>query len=142
MAADQLVGGEAALQVLGDHVDVLEVALDQVAVVGSGGAGRAIDALDDLRGQADAVGRCEAERGPPLQRHRARRRRLRPDVRHRLHEEGPPGAEGRLRVPHRHLGHRLVPQQPLHGARRLGAREVEEGLETASRDAEGHQALV
>src|SRR5882724_2465854 len=81
VAADQLVVGEAALQMLGDHVDVLEVALDQVAVVGGGGAGRAVDAVDDLRGEPDAVGRGEAEGGAPLQRHRARRGRLPPDIR-------------------------------------------------------------
>src|SRR5258707_10428906 len=40
--ADHLVVGQAALQVLGDHVDVLEVALHQVALVHGGGAGRAV----------------------------------------------------------------------------------------------------
>src|SRR4029453_15605903 len=39
---DHLVVGQAALQVLGDHVDVLEMPLQQVALVDRGGAGRAV----------------------------------------------------------------------------------------------------
>src|SRR5689334_11702989 len=55
MPADQLVVSQPTLQMLGDHMDVLEVALDEVAVVGRRRAGGVVDGIDDLRGQADAV---------------------------------------------------------------------------------------
>src|SRR5207247_3997155 len=55
VAADQLVVGHAALQVLGDHVDVLEVALDEVALVRCRRAGGAVHGVDDLRRPPDAA---------------------------------------------------------------------------------------
>ena len=46
---------------LRDHVDVLEVALDQVVFVRGGGARGVVDAVDDLRGQTDPVRRRQPE---------------------------------------------------------------------------------
>src|SRR5215831_4474208 len=87
VAADELVVGGAALEMLGDHVDVLEVALDQVAVVGCGRAREAVDALDDLRGESDAVCGGEAEGRAALEGDLAGGG-LVPDVGDGFHEEG------------------------------------------------------
>src|SRR4029453_13235623 len=53
--ADQLVVGEAALQVLRDHVDVLEVPLQQVILIGGGRAREVVEAVDDLGCEPDPV---------------------------------------------------------------------------------------
>src|SRR5262245_16754376 len=55
--ADQLVVGEAALQVLADHVDVLEVALQEMILVDGRRAREVVDSVDDADGQANRVGR-------------------------------------------------------------------------------------
>src|SRR5690242_8348709 len=67
IAADKLVVRQAPLQVLRDHVDVLEVPLDQVAVVGRGCARGVVDGVDDLRGQPNAVRGRDPQRGAVLE---------------------------------------------------------------------------
>src|SRR5262245_44801126 len=46
VAPDQLVVGETRLDVLGDHVDVLEVTLEDVALVDRGRPGGVVDGVD------------------------------------------------------------------------------------------------
>src|SRR6266508_2391527 len=65
---DHLVVGQAALQVLRDHVNVLEVALHQVALVHRSGAGGAVDGVDDPGGQANGVGGGDPQIGTLVQR--------------------------------------------------------------------------
>src|ERR1700730_892633 len=50
---DQLVVGQPGLQVLADHVHVLEVALDRVAVVHRGRAGQIVDHVHHPDREAD-----------------------------------------------------------------------------------------
>jgi len=58
---DQLVVGEAPLQVLTDHVNVLEVALHQVALVDRRCASGIIDGVDDLDRQSNRVRLLQTE---------------------------------------------------------------------------------
>src|SRR5947208_16981634 len=75
VASHQLVVGEPTLQVLSDHVDVLEVALEQILVVDRGHAGRVVDGVDHLGREPDAVRRGETERRAVVQGYGAGRRR-------------------------------------------------------------------
>ena len=87
VAADELVVGGTALKVLSDDVDVLEVALDQVTVVGRRGAREAVDALDDLGSESDAVCGGETEGRAALEGDLASGGLI-PDVGDGFHEEG------------------------------------------------------
>ncbi len=141
MAAHQLVVSHAALQVLGDHVDVLEVALDQVALVGGGRPRGVVDGVDDLRGQPDTVRRGEAQDGAFLERDRAGRG-LAPDIPHRLHQERAAGAQRGLGLADIDLNHRLVAEQRLHGTGRFRAGQLEEGVETTARHPERDRGVA
>src|SRR2546429_9851301 len=57
----QLVLGEATLQVLADHVNVLEVALEQMLLVDRRRTGGVVDGVDDLDRQPDRVRRGQAQ---------------------------------------------------------------------------------
>ena len=127
--------GEPTLQVLSDHVDVLEVALEQILVVNRRHAGRVVDGVDHLGREPDAVRRGETERRAVVQGDGAGRRGG-PDLADRFGQEGPAGAQVGLGLPDAHLDHRLIAQQRLHGARRLGAGQLEERLQARARHSE------
>ena len=63
VSSDQLVMRQATLQVLGDHVSVLEVPLERMVVVDGRRAGEVVGGVDDLRRLADCVGRGQAQGG-------------------------------------------------------------------------------
>jgi hypothetical protein len=69
--ADELVVAEPGLEVLADHVDVLEVTLEQVAPEDRGGPGGVVDRVDDLDRRPDGVRGGETELGPPIHADRA-----------------------------------------------------------------------
>ena len=90
---DQLIVGEARLQMLADHVNVLEVALHQIPLVDRRHASGIINGVDDLNRQSNAVRGGEAQDRAPLLGSRARRCRLGPELTDRLGQEGPSGSK-------------------------------------------------
>ena len=123
-------------------MDVLEVALDEAALVGRGGAGGVVDSIDHLGGQPYAVRGGQAQRRALIERQRAVRGHRAPHVADGLQQEGAAGPEMRLRVTGRHLDHRLIPQERLHGARRLGAGRLVERAQARARHAERHRGVA
>src|SRR2546426_7424025 len=61
VSPDQLVVGATPLQVLADHVNVLEMALEQVTLVDRRGTGGVVGGVDDLDRQPNRVRRGEAQ---------------------------------------------------------------------------------
>src|SRR2546428_11463470 len=70
VSPDQLVMRQATLQVLGDHVSVLEVPLERMVVVDGRRAGEVVGRVDDLRRLPDRVGRGQSQGGALVQRDR------------------------------------------------------------------------
>ena len=94
---DQLIVGEAPLQMLADHVNVLEVALHQIPLVDRRHASGIINSVDDLNREANRVRGGEPQDRAPLLASRARRRRLGPELTDRLGQEGSSRIGGWLR---------------------------------------------
>src|SRR2546422_7615158 len=108
VSPDQLVVGEAPLQVLADHVNVLEMALEQVTLVDRRGTGGVVGGVDDLDRQPNRVRRGEAQGRALVQADRVRGAHLRPDVADRFGQERPAGAEVGFGMADVRLDHRLV----------------------------------
>src|SRR5713226_6668368 len=97
---------------LADDVDVLEVSLDEMALVDRGGAGGIVDDVHDLDGQANGVSGSEAQGRALVQADRARRRQMRPDLANRFRQEGAPRANISLGVADVRLDQGLIAQEP------------------------------
>ena len=67
MFSDQFVMGEAALRVLTDDVDILEVALDEVSFKHRRNTGSVVSGINDLDRESDRMSRCQTELGAPVQ---------------------------------------------------------------------------
>ena len=109
MPAHELVVRAPALEMLADDVDVLEVALEDVALVDRGRAGGVVERVHDRHRKADAVGRRDPERRAQVQRERSGGGR-RPHLADGLGQERAARANGRLGVADVRLHHRLVAQ--------------------------------
>src|SRR5262245_15384045 len=142
MLADQFVVGEPALHVLGNHVDILKVTLDEVAVKGRCRATKTVDILDDLGSQPYRMGCRQAQYHAPLQAQRSRRRELAPEFAYCLLEKGAPGTEGGFGLPDSELADRLLAQQPLHVTWCLRAGELGERVQAAPREAERYGRIA
>jgi hypothetical protein len=129
---DQLIVGEAPLQMLADHVNVLEVALHQIPFVDRGHASGIINGVDDLNRETNRVRGRETQDRAPLLSSRARRRRLGPELTGRLGQESSSGSEVGFALPNRGLNHWLIAERRLHGPRCLGARQFEERSEAGA----------
>jgi hypothetical protein len=101
--ADQLVVGEPSLQMLADHVDVLELPLEGVAVVDRGDARRIVDRIHHRHREADSMRRGQPEGRPLVQGEGACGGRLRPDLADGLGEEGAARSQVGLGVAERRL---------------------------------------
>src|SRR5262245_35368204 len=114
--AYELVVGETTLQVLADHVNVLEVPLDPIGLVNRRSPRGVVDRIHDLHREADRVCGGNPQRGAQIERQRVGARR-RPDLADRLRQEGPSRSELGLGLSDLGLHHRLLAQQPGRGAR-------------------------
>src|SRR6266508_6982531 len=85
--------GEAPLQMLTDHVNVLEVSLYEVAFVDRRHATGIVDCIDDVDGESNRMCRSQAQSGTPIQGDRARRRPFGPDLADSVGEERPARSE-------------------------------------------------
>src|SRR5262245_7218867 len=141
VAGGDLVVGEAPLRVLGDHVDVLEVALERATLVHRGGPRGVVHGVDDLGGQADAMGGGDAE-GRALLEGQAAAGGGGPDVTDGLDEEGATAAELGLDLTDGGLDGGLVTEHLAHAPGCLGAGQLVERSEAASCHAERHRSIA
>src|SRR5215831_6345521 len=122
---DQLIVGEARLQVLADHVNVLKVALNQVSLIDCRDAGEIINAINYVNRQSNPVRGGQTQGRALLLGRPAGRRRLGPELADRLAEEGPARSKIGFGAAHSTLNHRLITERRLHSPRCLSAGQLE-----------------
>src|SRR5690349_13469517 len=110
----QLVVRETSLQMLADHVNVLEVSLNEVVLVDRRHATGVINGINDIDGESNRVCGGETQDRAPLLGGCAGRGRLAPDLADCLAQERPARSEVGFRVPDSGLNQRLVAESCLH----------------------------
>src|SRR5215475_13148665 len=123
--ADNLIVGEACLQMLTYHVNVLKVALNQVPLIDRRHAGEIINGIDYVNRQSNPVRGGQTQGRALVLSRLAGRCRLGPQLASSLGQEGPSGAKVGFRAPNSSLNHRLIAERRLHSAWCLGAGQLE-----------------
>src|SRR5215472_1713422 len=127
-----------SLELLGHGVDVAEPAVERALHEDGGGPRCMVRHVGHPFRLVDGVGRGEPDEHALIEGEDTRAAHPAPDLVQRSQEKAARGSELRFRLRHLGLNYRVLGEGALEASRRLLGGESAEGIQHATRDAEGH----